>query len=181
MSQSSIQGTTLTYYRGTTPEKCQADCGANPQCKAFTLIKAGAYNPGAPPMCYLISAITVSGPSSCCISAVKSIGGGDKPTTEVDLSGAWVGNFTESSGCSTRSDLVLKRSGTSEWQGTIVITQLNCAVTEGGKKVSNPAAVKVVALGGGKAQASYVGSVYTYDATYTANQIVWNTITYTRK
>ena len=137
-------------------------------------------------MCYLISAVTVSGPSSCCISAVKDIGGGDKknvgggdkPTTGIDLSGSWVGNFTGVSGCSYIHELVLKRLGANEWQGTRVTTHLNCPLPDG-KKVSDPSPGKIVALGGGKAKASFFG--FEYDVTYTANQIVFHDVTYTRK
>lgn len=67
----SLNGTNLTYYRGTTPEQCKADCDRNPNCKGFTLIRAGAYNPNDPPMCYLASEVTSSTASSCCISAIK--------------------------------------------------------------------------------------------------------------
>ena len=70
--QASLQGTNLTYYRGTTAVQCQADCDANHKCKAYTLIRAGAYNPNDPPMCYLISEVTGSAASSCCISAIKN-------------------------------------------------------------------------------------------------------------
>ncbi len=71
-NNASLQGTNLTYYRGTTAEQCKADCDKNPKCKAFTLIRAGAYNPNDPPMCYLASEVTASVPSTCCISAIKS-------------------------------------------------------------------------------------------------------------
>ena len=64
-------GTNLTFYRGTTPEQCKADCDVNPNCKGFTLIRAGAYNPSDPPMCYLASEVTGSNTSPCCISGVK--------------------------------------------------------------------------------------------------------------
>ncbi|MEK7724401.1 MAG: PAN domain-containing protein [Acidobacteriota bacterium] len=70
-------GKTLTFHRGTTPEQCQADCDKNPQCVAFTLIKAGAYSPSDPPMCYLMSEAKKLTPSSCCITAVKNSGGRD--------------------------------------------------------------------------------------------------------
>lgn len=68
-------GKTLTSYRGTTPEQCQADCEKNPQCVAFTLIKAGAYSPNDPPMCYLMSEAKKLTPSTCCLSAIKNGGG----------------------------------------------------------------------------------------------------------
>ncbi len=67
----SLTGENLTYYRGTTPEQCQSDCGNNQKCKGFTYIRAGAYNAGDPPMCYLASVVTGAAPHSCCISAVK--------------------------------------------------------------------------------------------------------------
>lgn len=75
-NNASLQGTNLTYYRGTTAEQCQADCDKNPQCQAFGLIRAGAYNPNDPPMCYLVSEVTAVVPSTCCISAIKSDSGG---------------------------------------------------------------------------------------------------------
>ena len=70
--QASLNGTNLTYYRGTTVEQCQSDCEKNPKCKAFTLIRAGAYNPNDPPMCYLASEVTGVAAHPCCISGIKS-------------------------------------------------------------------------------------------------------------
>ena len=67
----SLNGERLTYYIGTTSQQCQKDCAANPNCKAFTLIRAAAYNPQDPPMCYLLSKVTGSAPHSCCISGIK--------------------------------------------------------------------------------------------------------------
>ena len=67
----SLDGERLTFYQGTTHEKCKADCDENPKCKGFGLVKAGFYNPNDPPMCYLLSKVTNSTPSACCISAVK--------------------------------------------------------------------------------------------------------------
>jgi hypothetical protein len=69
--QASLQGENLTYYPGTTPEQCQADCAKNEKCKAFTFIRAGAYNPQDSAMCYLASVVTGSVHHACCISAVK--------------------------------------------------------------------------------------------------------------
>lgn len=65
------EGERLTYYQGTTPEQCQADCDGNPRCKAYTYIRAGHYNPNDPPMCYLMSEAQKLSPSPCCISAIK--------------------------------------------------------------------------------------------------------------
>ena len=71
-NQASLTGERLTYYRGTTAEQCKEDCDKNPKCKAFGLIKAGAYNPADPPMCYLLSKATEIVTHSCCISAIKA-------------------------------------------------------------------------------------------------------------
>ncbi len=79
-NQASLNGTNLTYYRGTTAARCQSDCGGNSNCKGFTLIRAGAYNPNDPPMCYLLSKVTAVVTHSCCISAVKTGGGGASAT-----------------------------------------------------------------------------------------------------
>lgn len=67
----SLNGERLTYYRGTTAEACRADCEANAKCAGFGLVRAGYYNPSDPPMCYLLSKVTSSSPSTCCISAIK--------------------------------------------------------------------------------------------------------------
>lgn len=70
-NNASLNGERLTYYRGTSSDQCKADCSTNPDCKGFTLIRAGVYNPSDPPMCYLLSKVTSSTPTSCCISAIK--------------------------------------------------------------------------------------------------------------
>ncbi len=70
----SLTGENLTYYRGTTPEQCKADCEKDQRCKGFTFIRAGAYNPKDPEMCYLASAVTGFSAHSCCISGVKREG-----------------------------------------------------------------------------------------------------------
>lgn len=69
--QASLNGENLTYYAGTTPEQCQADCAKNEKCKGFTFIRAGAYNPNDSAMCYLASLVTGSATHACCISGVK--------------------------------------------------------------------------------------------------------------
>ncbi len=67
----SLNGERLTFYRGTTHEQCKADCDENPKCAGFGLVRAGFYNANDPPMCYLLSKVTSSTPSDCCISAIK--------------------------------------------------------------------------------------------------------------
>lgn len=67
----SLNGENLTYYPGTSPERCQADCAKNERCRGFTFIRAGAYNPNDSAMCYLASAVTGSVYHACCISGVK--------------------------------------------------------------------------------------------------------------
>lgn len=68
---SALNGTTLTYYARPVVEDCQADCANNPQCKGFTWIRAGTYNPNDAAMCYLISPVTTSSQARGHISGRK--------------------------------------------------------------------------------------------------------------
>lgn len=95
--KASLNGTPLTYYPAPSAQRCQSDCSGNPNCKGFNFIRAGAYNRNDPAMCYLISQVTNSVPSSCCISAVKTSGastatyiGCFKDTSSFDLNGLLV-------------------------------------------------------------------------------------------
>jgi hypothetical protein len=180
--QSSLQGETLTYYGGTTPEKCQIDCGGNPKCKAFTFIRAGAYNPNDPPMCYLISKVSGSSKHSCCISAVKSEGGGDRPTTEVDLSGAWQASITESNtGYSFRYDLMLSRISAGQWKGPFSLT-----VSQNPSLGFNSEAT-LENLGGGNMRITYFakGRMQQGSGTFNNNAILFggsqNSVRFTRR
>lgn len=67
----SLTGENLTYYPGTTPEQCQAECAKNNRCRGFTFIRAGAYNPKDSAMCYQLSVVKEMVSHTCCISAVK--------------------------------------------------------------------------------------------------------------
>ena len=68
----SFDGTRITYYPRTSFELCKADCAGNANCKGLTWIRPGAYNPGDPGMCYLMSAVTNRVSHACCISAVRN-------------------------------------------------------------------------------------------------------------
>ncbi len=72
MNNMSFNGSRITYYPRPSFGQCQADCAGNPNCKGFTWIRPGAYNPGDSAMCYLMSAVTARVPHVCCISAVKN-------------------------------------------------------------------------------------------------------------
>lgn len=72
MNNISFNGSRITYYPRQTFGGCQADCARNPNCKGFTWVRPGAYNPGDSAMCYLMSAVTAKTPHACCISAVKN-------------------------------------------------------------------------------------------------------------
>jgi len=52
------------------PELCQAHCGAEPQCQAFTYVQPGVQ--GASARCWLKSGVPDARASSCCISGVKN-------------------------------------------------------------------------------------------------------------
>ena len=66
-----LTGTNLTYYPKDNVEQCRADCANNPNCRAFTFIKAGTYNPGDSAMCYLVSAVTGKVAARGHISGIK--------------------------------------------------------------------------------------------------------------
>ncbi len=72
MNNISFNGSRITYYPRPSFGQCQADCAGNQNCKGFTWIRPGAYNPGDSAMCYLMSAVTARIPHPCCISAVKN-------------------------------------------------------------------------------------------------------------
>ena len=67
-----FEGSRITYYPRTSFELCRADCAGDAQCAGLTWIRPGAYNPGDPGMCYLMSAVTKRVPHACCISAVRN-------------------------------------------------------------------------------------------------------------
>ena len=64
-------GTTLTYYGCPSAATCRADCENNPKCMAYGWVKPAGYQPGDPPVCYLLSSWTGLVKHPCCISAVK--------------------------------------------------------------------------------------------------------------
>jgi hypothetical protein len=72
MNNISFNGSRITYYPRPSFGLCQADCAGNANCKGFTWIRPGAYNPGDSAMCYLMSAVTAKISHPCCISAVKN-------------------------------------------------------------------------------------------------------------
>jgi hypothetical protein len=72
LNNMTFNGSRITYYPRTSFALCQSDCAGNANCKGLTWIRPGAYNPGDPGMCYLMSAVTERVPHSCCISAVRN-------------------------------------------------------------------------------------------------------------
>ncbi len=66
-----LNGTNLTYYPQPSIDQCQSDCAKNVNCKAFTWIRAGVYNPGDAAMCYLVSVVTGRASAPGHTSAVK--------------------------------------------------------------------------------------------------------------
>jgi len=71
----SLNGTTLTYYPRPTVSQCQADCANNANCKGFTWIQAGTYNRGDAAMCYLLSEVTGRASARGHFSGVKGSAG----------------------------------------------------------------------------------------------------------
>jgi hypothetical protein len=72
MNNISFDGSRITYYPRSSFEECQSDCAKNSNCKGFTWIRPGAYNPGDSAMCYLMASVTGRATHTCCISAVRN-------------------------------------------------------------------------------------------------------------
>lgn len=64
--------TILRFFGSTTAAYCRAECEKDANCKAFSWIKPGGYQPGDPPMCYLMSSWSGLVQHSCCVSAVRN-------------------------------------------------------------------------------------------------------------
>jgi PAN domain len=92
-SEVSLQGSRLNYYPRPALAQCQADCANNPNCKGFTWINAGTYQPSDPAMCYLMSAVTGRSPARGHISGVKQVsagtGGAGTTPTGANIAGSW--------------------------------------------------------------------------------------------
>lgn len=74
--QTALQGTNLAYYPQPEFGQCQADCAANGNCRGFTWIQAGTYNPGDSAMCYLMASVTGRSPARGHFSVAKGTGSG---------------------------------------------------------------------------------------------------------
>lgn len=72
MDNTSMDGSRITYYPRPSFGLCQSDCARNPNCKGFTWIRPGAYNPGDSAMCYIMATVTGRTSHACCISAVRN-------------------------------------------------------------------------------------------------------------
>jgi hypothetical protein len=56
------------------PDLCSDACAHDPNCKAYTYVKAGVQGPNA--RCWLKSGVPPGTPSTCCVSGVKSVSTG---------------------------------------------------------------------------------------------------------
>jgi hypothetical protein len=66
------QGQILRFYGSPSPASCRADCERDAaRCEAYTWVKPGAYQPGDPPVCYLMRSYVVASPHPCCITATR--------------------------------------------------------------------------------------------------------------
>jgi len=72
LNNMTFNGSRITYYPRPSFAQCQSDCSGNANCRGFTWIRPGAYNPGDSAMCYLMSAVTARVPHACCISGVRN-------------------------------------------------------------------------------------------------------------
>jgi hypothetical protein len=54
-----------------TKRSCQAACAGDPNCTAYTYVKANGYTPNTPPVCYLFSGYGPRSYSNCCVTGTK--------------------------------------------------------------------------------------------------------------
>lgn len=57
-SNTALDGSRITYYPQPSLGSCASACASNGNCKGYTWIAAGTYNPGDSAMCYLLSSVT---------------------------------------------------------------------------------------------------------------------------
>lgn len=64
------QGQTLEYFGSPNEASCRAACQAKgTACQAYTWVAQDGYQPGDPPMCYLMSSYGTPSSHTCCVSA----------------------------------------------------------------------------------------------------------------
>ena len=72
-----FQGTNLRWFGINTRDNkqahalCRAECAKDPNCRAYSLVLAGAFRPEDNPVCYLMASVQSTVPSNCCIIAAK--------------------------------------------------------------------------------------------------------------
>ncbi len=57
-ANTALDGSRITYFPQPSLSRCESTCAGNPDCKGFTWIAAGTYNPSDAAMCYLLSSVT---------------------------------------------------------------------------------------------------------------------------
>jgi len=100
------------------PTLCEQACNSDPNCQAFTYVKPGVQGPNA--RCWLKNPVPAATPSDCCVSGVKSSGGGSTPgggapgggmpgssPSAIDLTGEW--------NCDDGGKYYIRQFGTIVW------------------------------------------------------------------
>lgn len=57
-ANTALDGSRITYFPKPNLGGCSSACAGNPNCKGYTWIAAGTYNPSDAAMCYLLSSVT---------------------------------------------------------------------------------------------------------------------------
>lgn len=70
-ANTALDGSRITYYQQPNLGSCESACADNPNCKGYTWIAAGTYNPGDAAMCYLMSSVTRTNSARGHTSGVK--------------------------------------------------------------------------------------------------------------
>ena len=69
---------------------CEAMCAGNPNCKAYTYVRANGYTRNTPPVCYLFSGYGPKTNNSCCISGTKGGAPPPPPLPQIAFAGRWL-------------------------------------------------------------------------------------------
>jgi len=52
---------------------CRAECAQDPNCRAYSFVLIGGYNPNEGPVCYLMAHVEQIVPHACCIIGMKPL------------------------------------------------------------------------------------------------------------
>ncbi len=64
-------GAILRFYGSPSAQACRSDCEHDKACQAYTWVRPGGYQPGDPPVCYLMQSYQAGTRHPCCVAATR--------------------------------------------------------------------------------------------------------------